>query len=237
MPSNSFAMRKLVAECGGEVVVECPRTLVELFRSARGVGEVVAAGEPLPPFDCHVPMLSQPLISRRQRRKIPAEVPYLFADPSRCEAWRERLGGRRSRLKVGSRVGGKCAEPTDSKASHLYFKSCCPYWSVEGIDFFSLQMGSGAEQIRAVVRGVAAHHRSHRAHHGLRRHSGAHDAIRPDYLRGYRRGASGRRAGAASLDAAAICARLALGLGTARTRHGIRRCGFSGNLRPAIGIW
>jgi len=86
----------LTAERGGEVIVECPRALVEVFRGAKGVSEVVARGDALPAFDWQIPMLSLPLAFRTTWESIPRDVPYLSAEASRREGWRLRLGAERA---------------------------------------------------------------------------------------------------------------------------------------------
>jgi len=138
-----------IVERGGVVVVECQQALVELFKTARGVSEVVAAGEPLPPFDFHVPMLSQPLVFKTTLETIPGEIHYLTADPARCEIWRQKIGGERSRLRAGLVWGGNPANPGDRTRS-IRLEKLLPLLRVEGVDFFSLQKDRGAEQIREV---------------------------------------------------------------------------------------
>ena len=132
---------------GGVVVVESQRSLAELFRGAGGVDTVVAAGEPLPAFDFHVPMLSLPLVFRTAPETIPRETPYLFADPARCESWRARLGGDRSRLRVGIAWAGNPKHRLDGFRS-VSLRQLLPLLDVDGVDFFSLQKDCGAEQIR-----------------------------------------------------------------------------------------
>ena len=137
---------QLIAERGGEVILECQSSLVELFRGVRGVSEVVTVGDVIPSFNLHVPMLSLPWIFKTARETIPRDVPYLFADPARREIWRERLAGDLSRLKVGLAWAGN-RQNIRLRKRHIPFESLRPLLDVEGIDFFSLQMEGGAEQI------------------------------------------------------------------------------------------
>ena len=48
------------SQSGGVVLLECQRELVRLLGRCRGVDRVLATGDPLPPFDVHVPLLSLP---------------------------------------------------------------------------------------------------------------------------------------------------------------------------------
>ncbi|KVN21083.1 MULTISPECIES: tetratricopeptide repeat protein [unclassified Burkholderia] len=89
-----------VKALGARVVVEAPVELKTLFATLDGVDALVARGEPLPPFDLHCPLLSLPLELRTDLSSIPADVPYLRADPVRVERWRMRLGAS-GRPRVG----------------------------------------------------------------------------------------------------------------------------------------
>ena len=131
----------LIAARGGEVVVQCPRVLVELFRSGKGVGEVVAVRDPLPAFDWHLPMASQPLVFQTNRETIPRETPYLFADSERREIWRTRLD--RSRPRVGLAWAGSARYRRDRVRS-IPFPMLLPLLQMEGVDFYSLQVTEGA---------------------------------------------------------------------------------------------
>ncbi len=70
----------LVAKGAGEVLVECPASLVKLIATVPGVGQVIATGQPLPPFDFHVPLLSLPQRLATAGSTIPGNVPYLRSD-------------------------------------------------------------------------------------------------------------------------------------------------------------
>ncbi|WP_240324647.1 tetratricopeptide repeat protein [Trinickia diaoshuihuensis] len=82
----------LVKARGARVVLEVSDALVPLLRTLDGVDALVARGAPLPPFDLHCPLLSLPMEFRTGFDTIPAEVPYLSADPSRIEHWQQKLG-------------------------------------------------------------------------------------------------------------------------------------------------
>ncbi len=137
----------LIAESGGEVIVECPRPLAKLFRTATGVHQVVATGDPLPPFDLHVAMLSQPLGFRTTRDTIPAAVPYLSADPARSVIWRHRLGPRHSRPRVGLAWAGN-SKTVLLRRRHLTPIDLYPLLTISGVDFYSLQVGHDLARFR-----------------------------------------------------------------------------------------
>jgi tetratricopeptide (TPR) repeat protein len=90
----------LVKETGGTVVVECQRPLVNLLRRCPGIDRLVAAGDELPDFDVQAPLLSLPGIFGTRLETIPANVPYVFAEPELIALWRTKL-----RHANGFRVG------------------------------------------------------------------------------------------------------------------------------------
>lgn len=82
----------LAAAAGARVILEVQPPLKPLLAGSPGVSAVVAAGEPLPPFDLHCPLLSLPHAFATTLSTIPAPVPYLAAPAGQTAHWRERLG-------------------------------------------------------------------------------------------------------------------------------------------------
>ena len=139
----------MVARLGGAVLVECQRPLVELFAAVPGVGAVVAAGDPLPPFDRHLPMLSLPLVFRTEPETIPRTVPYFASCPVRSQFWREWIGGDASRLRVGLVWAGRTSN-FQQRMRALHLRQLLPVLRVPGVDFISLQMDRVAGQIMEI---------------------------------------------------------------------------------------
>jgi hypothetical protein len=136
--------------CAGrdaQVTLVCDRSLVELFRGTEGPSQILAMGDPLPPFDLHLPMLSQPLVFRTRRESIPNEVPYLFAEPARCAAWKKRLGDDRSHLRVGLTWKGNPGNRR-SRIRDIPLETLWPMLGAEHVVFYGLQLGEGAEELR-----------------------------------------------------------------------------------------
>ena len=136
-----------IEERGGKVIVECPPALAELFRSAHGVSDVVVAGEALPPFDVHVPMLSLPWVFQTGGESIPRAVPYLSADPRRRVLWEKRLGSERARRRVGLAWSGS-PRHRHARKRDLALEKLGPLLRLDGIDFFRLPMDGGADDVR-----------------------------------------------------------------------------------------
>jgi tetratricopeptide (TPR) repeat protein len=144
----------LVSKLGAKVVLEAPSELIRLLATLDGVDQLVEAGQPLPPFDCHCPLLSLPLAFRTDEASIPSATPYLFADPQATREWRDRLDAvsAESRLKVGLVWAGgnrpHVAElrKNDARRS-VGFEQFAPILDVPNVRFFSLQKGAAAQQL------------------------------------------------------------------------------------------
>jgi len=91
------------AAAGGTVVLECQPPLRRLFALSFTDGaasQVVAKGQQVPACDVHVPMMSLPKVLLTSLGTIPADVPYLRADPDDMVRWAHNLRDR-----PGPRVG------------------------------------------------------------------------------------------------------------------------------------
>ena len=78
---------------GAAVVMEVQAPLKRLLATMPGVQLMVSAGEPLPPYDYHCPLLSMPGVMAKLSHDIPAAVPYIQPDPALVAAWRARIKG------------------------------------------------------------------------------------------------------------------------------------------------
>jgi hypothetical protein len=80
----------LLAGRGAKVVCEVQPELQSLLSRFEGI-DIIAKGEPLPPFDLHCPLLSLPLAFGTKPGTIPTSVPYLVPPAERLAHWRDRL--------------------------------------------------------------------------------------------------------------------------------------------------
>lgn len=142
----------LAAGCGGPVVVECQRLLLDVFSTVPGIGQLVAAGDPLPHFDVHIPVMSLPLAFRTMLETIPRNVPYVSADAGRRQFWRDWIGCENSRLKVGLVWAGRPTHLHDRRRS-LQLGQLLPLFGVQGVGFINLQMDDRAAQIQELSAG------------------------------------------------------------------------------------
>ena len=141
----------LVAARGGEVVLEVQPALHDLVAGTDGASRVIRRGETLPEFTWQCPLMSLPLALGTELDTIPASVPYIVPDAARVEAWRERL--QKNTRRVGLAWAGNPAHPRDRLRS-IPLEQLVPLLNVAGTTFYSLQFGSGAEQMKLLPAGV-----------------------------------------------------------------------------------
>lgn len=127
----------LVAELGAKVVFECHPQLVPLMENLAGDICVVAMGQPLPPFDLTVPLLSLPLVFGTTVETIPDRVPYLTAPVARLPFWRAQIVDTKC-FRIGLCWAGKSyPDPGRSCPTDLL----APLAEIKGMSWHSLQVG------------------------------------------------------------------------------------------------
>lgn len=77
----------------GRVTVAVAPELTNLVAATSGVDDVVALGDPYPPCDAHLPIGSLPHRLKLRGDAIPADTPYIAADPARAHAYGAKLAG------------------------------------------------------------------------------------------------------------------------------------------------
>jgi hypothetical protein len=137
-----------------------PRALVRLVTGLKGIAQVVAAGDQLPDFDFHCPLLSLPLAFDTTMETIPDAVPYLAADPNAVAAWRQRLAPLAG-LKVGLVWAGSPGPTATTrmvdKRRSMALAQLQPLAGVAGVCFVSLQKGDAAAQLKSAPAGFVIH--------------------------------------------------------------------------------
>jgi len=130
-----------VAERVGRVLLEVPGSLVRLARTVADVSQVLTAGDPLPEFDCHCPLLSLPEVFKTDLATIPDAVPYLSVPPEASIGWAQRVAA--AGFKVGLVWAGNTPGAFD-------LQSLQPLWKIGGISWFSLQVGDGSADVSSL---------------------------------------------------------------------------------------
>jgi Flp pilus assembly protein TadD len=129
----------------GRVVLVVPRPLVSLLASAPGIDQIVAAGDPLPRCDAHLPLAS--LVHRLglTAEAIPAETPYLEADAERAALLAPYLEG--AGFKIGIAWSGDNGSPD--------LAALAPLFAIPGLRFFALDRDAAALAAHGLKHSVA----------------------------------------------------------------------------------
>jgi tetratricopeptide (TPR) repeat protein len=132
---------KLVSDRGGRVLLECQSSIAPLARRMAEVAEVVIAGQPLPAFDVHCPIVSLAKVFGTTIETVPANVPYLSADPEKSAEFLKKLPAKTG-LRVGLAWADPAMAPTKPGATRergLTADKLVPLASIPGIQMFNLQ--------------------------------------------------------------------------------------------------
>ena len=135
----------LLAARGARVLLRCDPQLTGLLQSVQGVERVLAHEDALPQYDFQVPLMSLPKALGTTLASIPADVPYLSAEPERVQHWRDRLAQDGDTLKVGLAWAGRPTHHNDRQRS-IPLSLLAPLAEVKGVRFYSLQKGDAATQ-------------------------------------------------------------------------------------------
>jgi hypothetical protein len=152
----------LVAERGGRVILSCPTELASLLREIPQIAEV-HAGDDLPEFDCHCPILSLPAVFKTRVETIPAKTPYLKAPVESVDRWREILGAKDGKLRVGLAWAGNPRRRLDRRRS-IRLEQLAPLSMVKGVRLYSLQKGQTPQTSTGVPAGLELIDLSSRLH-------------------------------------------------------------------------
>ena len=140
----------LAVEAGARVILEVQPRLVTLLRTLSGAPLVIAEGDETPAFDLHCPLMSLPIGFATTIDTIPANIPYLYADPARVAFWRETLKAARGKriglVWAGGSLPGLADQTAFDKRRSMTLDTLSPLANVAGCDFISLQVGPASVQ-------------------------------------------------------------------------------------------
>ena len=125
------------------MIVECDKSLVPLFETLKGADEIIAAGDPLPPFDAHAPFMSLAHIFATTPESTPTHPSYLAA-PSTIPARLQLPNNKRPR--IGLVWAGSPNNKIDRRRT-IPAELLAPLIASVDADFVSLQVGARAEEI------------------------------------------------------------------------------------------
>jgi hypothetical protein len=135
----------LVKARGGRVLLEVIEPLVDLIATSPGLDGVIKDGDPLPPFDLQLPLLSLPRIFQTNLDSIPADIPYLSV-PDRVphrEGIDRILAATRGHTRVGLVWAGNPKHIRDAERS-IPPDLLKPFETLP-VAWHSFQVGQGSE--------------------------------------------------------------------------------------------
>jgi tetratricopeptide (TPR) repeat protein len=134
----------LAKAAGATVILQVEETLVRVLSTLKGADRVVAKGASLPDFDVQASIMSLPHAFGTTLQTVPAEVPYLSAEPEKVAAWERRLGPR-TRPRIGLVWSGRVVpDRAEFVRRNVQLQMLAPLADAEA-DFVSLQKGEVAE--------------------------------------------------------------------------------------------
>ncbi len=138
----------MVQARGGSVIFECQPRLARLLRQCQGIDQLIEQTSSAPPavsFDLHIPLLSLPRLFRTTLETIPTPIPYLHAEEELIHQWATQLCND-TQFRIGICWRGNPRHPRDMARS-IPLSYFTPLASVKGISLYSLQKGTGREQL------------------------------------------------------------------------------------------
>jgi tetratricopeptide (TPR) repeat protein len=139
----------LLRERGATVLLRVPSALRALMTESMPWLQVSSEAKgSFPPYDCHCALLSLPHRLETRLETIPAAVPYLRAPEEALRRWASRIEAGADELKVGIVWAGSKLHVNDVNRS-IPLSSWAPLLAVEGVKFFSLQVGDAARALAA----------------------------------------------------------------------------------------
>lgn len=138
----------LKARGAARVSVLCHPGLKTLFAGLAGADAVLSLDDPAPAagWDYWVPPLSLPFLFGTRLNTIPANLPYLSADPERVAHWEAVMGTKQEQLRVGLVWKGSPGFENDADRSLPSLATLAPLGDIPGIRYFSLQKGRGEDE-------------------------------------------------------------------------------------------
>ena len=147
-------VRLLKSRGAGEVTLLCHPALKRLFRTLEGVDHLLGFDEPWPDgdagtgWDVWSPLMSLPFLFETRLDNLPAQLPYLHAEPGLAASWADALGTAPG-LRVGLVWKGNPGFENDADRSLPSLSVLAPLWGVDGVRFISLQKGAGEDEAAA----------------------------------------------------------------------------------------
>jgi tetratricopeptide (TPR) repeat protein len=132
-----------VAQRNGRIYFACLPEMTRLLQQFPGIEKFLTSGDEVPDFDVHCSLATLPMILKTTMNTVPADVPYLRADPQLSALWRERIP-KSERVNVGLIWAGR---PNPDPKRTIPFQLLAPLKECKNARFFSLQIGGPARAV------------------------------------------------------------------------------------------
>jgi Tfp pilus assembly protein PilF/glycosyltransferase involved in cell wall biosynthesis len=141
----------LLADRGARVLLACTPLLHSLLRDVHGISQLLDPEKSIPAFDTHAALLSLPALLNTTLENIPAEVPYIPVPPAATFPLRSGSVGN---LKVGIVWAGG-GSYRNNRLRSMPLEALLPLLRLPGIQFFSLQCGPAAAELKNLPKDIA----------------------------------------------------------------------------------
>lgn len=149
---------------GARIVLESQPSLTKLLSLCPYLDQVICAGQPMPAHDFQVQLMSLPLILQTKIKEIPAQIPYLFADKTIIETWKQKIS-KHNNLMIGicwqadvHKNSQYSVVNQDSVAKSIPLKLLSKISQLPNVSVYSLQKINGLEQIAELPKNIQVHH-------------------------------------------------------------------------------
>jgi tetratricopeptide (TPR) repeat protein len=144
----------LVAARGGRVILQVQRPLLGVMRSLGGVSALMGARQVPPGFDVQASLLSLPWLLGTRLATIPADIPYLAADPAQVARWQAVIGAQGGASDGASGGGPRIGVVWAGGPRHwrdrersMKVRHLAPLLTIGAARWFSLQVGAAAANL------------------------------------------------------------------------------------------
>ncbi len=138
---------QILSDMGAKVILETDPPLVELFKTLKGVDQIISSKINLPPHDVRCPLMSLPLALNTSLDTIPLSEKYLHADPEKVNNWSVILGPK-NKLRIGLVWAGGARPQKElalvNQRRNVSLKILSPLKDLP-VEFYSLQKGAAPE--------------------------------------------------------------------------------------------
>lgn len=132
---------------GIKVSLSVPNALIRLFRSLPCEVEMVSPDRPVPDCDYQISLMSLPFVFGTVLENIPADIPYLMAEPDLARKWKDRIGD--AGFKIG--IGWQCSSFGAAIGRSFPLSQYAGLAKIPGVRLISLQKHGEAGSLNGIA--------------------------------------------------------------------------------------